>query len=318
MNRIKISVPSKGRIITMDTKGPMVTPTYVTLDMAEAILREGHKVHYHKVDNTSEELTLDILYVLMEKEGLSPSTVSPKGELKVISVLERMGVDMSSKVDSRGSFNGRHGLMTILSQHGAVKDVDSISGVDNILDTLADWGFSRARLDSEVSGGDGDDYQPPTDMTKVILVLSSAFDMPITAFNLSEFSSPSVLPNALTLAEANVNGALQACHQFYNGSYSYDAWVHNDVLMGDLYAANIDKVYVLGNSDHTALKNEYDTWNMENFNNDVYVIGAEDTDIARWVAYSGRTPEYDNGDNPTFMGASILVAPPLTDEDIPK
>lgn len=40
MDRIKISVPMGGRVITLDRNGPIVTPEIVNLKTAEAILRE--------------------------------------------------------------------------------------------------------------------------------------------------------------------------------------------------------------------------------------------------------------------------------------
>ena len=140
MDRIKISVPMGGRVITLDRNGPIVTPEIVNLKTAEAILREGHKVYYYKTDGTSEELTLPALYVLMEAEQMVPTMSLLAGEAKVKSVLTRLGVNYETHLDSNGSFGGREGLAKILSTVGTVKSVDSVSGVDNMLDTLAYWG----------------------------------------------------------------------------------------------------------------------------------------------------------------------------------
>ena len=59
MDRIKISVPMGGRVITLDRNGPIVTPEIVNLKTAEAILREGHKVYYYKTDGTSVEYLIE-------------------------------------------------------------------------------------------------------------------------------------------------------------------------------------------------------------------------------------------------------------------
>ena len=121
MNRIKISVPMGGRIITMGTNGPVVTPIFTDLNTAEGILREGHKVYYHKVDGTSEELTLTALYVLMEAEQMTPTITPMVGEEKVKTVLTKLGVNFASDLDSNGTLGGREGIKNILSKVSVCK-----------------------------------------------------------------------------------------------------------------------------------------------------------------------------------------------------
>ena len=110
MDRIKISVPTGGRIITLAVNGPIVTPELVNLKTVEAILREGHKVYYYKTDGTSEELTLPALYILMEAEQQIPTMSLLAGEAKIKSVLTRLGVEYETQLDSNGSFGGRDGI----------------------------------------------------------------------------------------------------------------------------------------------------------------------------------------------------------------
>jgi hypothetical protein len=243
MDRIKISVPMGGRVITLDRNGPIVTPEIVNLKTAEAILREGHKVYYYKTDGTSEELTLPALYVLMEAEQMIPTMSLLAGEAKVKSVLTRLGVNYETHLDSNGSFGGREGLAKILSTVGTVKSVDSVSGVDNMLDTLADWGFSRARLNSD------EDITPQPQ--RMLVVLSNLFNMELTAFDIVEtFSEGGWLPEALVTAGANPETyGIAACFKFAQKSYDYYGWFVSPFELDRLYAENHDKIYIIGNTD---------------------------------------------------------------------
>ena len=44
MNRIKISVPMGGRILTLGKEGPIVTPEITDLNTAEAILKKKEEL----------------------------------------------------------------------------------------------------------------------------------------------------------------------------------------------------------------------------------------------------------------------------------
>ncbi len=300
MDRIKISVPMGGRVITLDINGPIVTPEIVNLKTAEAILREGHKVYYYKTDGTSEELTLPALYVLMEAEQMIPTMSLLAGEAKDKSVLTRLGVNYETRLYLNGSFGGREGLAKILSTVGTVKSVDSVSGVDNMLDTLADWWFSRARLNSD----EGITPQPQ----RMLVVISNLFNMELTAFDIVEtFSEGGWLPEALVTAGANPETyGITACFRFAQKSYDYEGWNASPLELDRLYAENHDKIYIIGNTDEIFARGAL----LELSTNPLYditVIGAEDDNIANWVADSGLNPETYEAD--PYIGSTIVFPP---------
>ena len=300
MNRIKISVPSKGRIITMDTKGPMVTPTYVTLDMAEAILREGHKVHYHKVDNTSEELTLTALYILMEAEQMLPTTTPLVGEEKIKKILTKLGVSYIDDLDDNGTLGGKDGIKNILSRVGAVETIDSITGVDNMLDTLANWGFSRTRLNS-------DDTTVVT-KTNMLLIVSNLFDLPLTAYNLDEnFMKAGWLPEELTALGMNAETyGIAAAFKIAQKDYDFFGWQVSPLELDRIYALNCDSVYILGDMESNSLMRKINELCTDE-KYDVIVVGAEDEEFADWVGDSGLNP--GNYEADPFAGYTIVFPP---------
>lgn len=301
MNRIKISVPMGGRIITLGKNGPIVTPEITDLNTAEAILREGHKVYYYKTDGTSEELTLDALYVLMEAEQMLPTATILAGEAKVKRVLTKLGVNYADDLNANGSFGGREGLKKILSKLGSVKSVDDVTGVDNMLDTLADWGFSRVRLNEDTTS-----VVPK----RILVVVSNLFNMDLTPFNIAEtFNVANRLPEELTSLGVNPNTyGISACFKFAQKSYDYYGWQASPMALDNLYAENHDTIYLIGNTDTRLARRAL----IELDNNpeyDIVVIGAENDNVANWVADSAPNPE--NYEDDPFTGYAIVLPPRL-------
>lgn len=299
MNRIKISVPMGGRIITMGTNGPVVTPIFTDLNTAEGILREGHKVYYHKVDGTSEELTLTALYILMEAEQMTPTITPMVGEEKVKTVLTKLGVNFASDLDSNGTLGGREGIKNILSKVGPVKSIDSVTGVDNMLDTMANWGFSRARLDTE-----GDSVQA----RKILLVISNLFNMDLTEFDIAEnFIEAGWLPTTLTdLGVSPSTYGILACFAVAQKSYDYYGWQALPLELDKMYAENHTSIFLMGDTDEISLRGKL----LELSTNpayDVLVIGAEDDNIANWVVISSFYPDTFEAD--PYLGRTIVFPP---------
>lgn len=300
MDRIKISVPMGGRILTLGKNGPVVTPEITDLNTAEGILREGHKVYFHKVDGTSEELTLDALYILMEAEQMLPTTTPLVGEEKIKKVLTKLGVSYDDDLDDNGTLGGKDNLLKILSRVGTVKTVDSITGVDNMLDTLANWGFSRARLNA-----DDDALAIKINM---LLIVSNAFDMPLTEYNLDEyFSEGGWLPEELTSKGVDANGyGVGAAFAIKQKSTEYYGWQVSPYEMERIYALNCTSVYLLGNTDVVFLRGDINQVVSDPKYN-VIVIGAEDDNVANWVGDSTLNPELYEAD--PFAGYTIVYPP---------
>ena len=300
MNRIKISVPMGGRILTTGKNGHMVTPETTDLNTAEAILREGHKVYYHKVDGTSEELTLDALYILMEAEQMLPTTTPLVGEEKIKKILTKLGVNYQNNLDDNGTLGGRDGIHKILSKVGNVKTLDSVTGVDNMLDTLADWGFSRTRLNA-------DDEAPATKIN-MLLIASNAFDMPLTEYSLAEyFSEGGWLPEELTSKGVNANGyGIGAAFALKQKRDDYYGWQASPLEMEYIYALNCTSVYLFGNTDTILLREDINEIVTDPKYN-VIVVGAEGEDIANWVGDSALNPESYEAD--PFAGNTIVFPP---------
>lgn len=299
MNRIKISVPMGGRILTLGKNGPIVTPEITDLNTAEGILREGHKVYYHKVDGTSEELTLEALYVLMEAEQMTPTVAPMVGEEKIKKVLTKLGVSFVNDLDDNGTLGGKEGIKKILSKVGTVKTLDSITGVDNMLDTLADWGFSRARLND-------DGATVPTE--KIILIISTLFNMELRAFDIAEtFSEAGWLPTSLTEL-----GATAGTYGIYAGfaiaqkRYEFYGWQASPLQMDAIYAENFTSIYIMGDTDASSLRDKLIALS-NNPAYDVLVIGAEDENMANWVGDSALNPAPYETD--PYLGRTIVFPP---------
>lgn len=299
MNRIKISVPMGGRILTTGKNGPMVTPETTDLNTAEAILREGHKVYYHKVDGTSEELTLDALYILMESEQMLPTTTPLVGEEKIKKILTKLGVNYQNNLDDNGTLGGRDGIHNILSKVGNVKTMDSVTGVDNMLNTLADWGFSRTRLDSE---------DEVIVKENILLIVSDVFNMPLTPYSLDEyFVEAGWLPEELTSQGVVATGyGIGAGFTLQQKRDDYYGWQVSPLEMERIYALNCTSVYLYGNTDTIVLRGDINQIVTDPKYN-VIVVGAEGEDIANWVGDSALNPESYEAD--PFAGYTIVFPP---------
>ena len=300
MNRIKISVPMGGRILTLGKEGPVVTPEITDLNTAEAILREGHKVYYHKVDGTSEELTLEALYILMEAEQMLPTTTPLVGEEKIKKILTKLGVSYINDLDDNGTLGGKDGIKNILSRVGTVKTVDSITGVDNMLDTLADWGFSRTRLNS--------DDTTVVAKTNMLLIVSNLFDLPLTAYNLDEyFVEAGWLPEELTSLGMNAETyGIAAAFKIKQKDYDFFGWQVSPLELDRIYALNCDSVYILGDTESNSLMRKINEL-CTDAKYDVIVVGAENEEFADWVGDSGLNP--GNYEADPFAGYTIVFPP---------
>lgn len=297
MNRIKISVPKNGRILTLGIDGPVVTPIIVELTVAEAILRECHKVNYHKVDGSSEELTLQSLYILMDAEQLTPAKGDDlKGEKKIKTILGKLGVT-NIPVDANGSLGGVEGLKPLLSQYGTVKSTDSITGVDNMLDTLADWGFNRNRLDADET----------TVAEKIVLVISNLFNQEFAAFAMSNFNELDWLPESMTSVGMNpTTYGMSATFRFAQKADDFYGWQASPAELERLYATDYNSIYIIGDTDTSALRDKVIAL-VNNKAYDITVIGAEDENVANWVADSALNPGLYETE--PFNGYAIVFPP---------
>lgn len=297
MNRIKISVPKNGRILTLGVDGPIVTPIIVELGVAEAILRECHKVYYHKVDGSSEELTLPSLYILMDAEQLTPSKGDDlKGEKKIKTILGKLGVT-NIPVDANGSIGGVDNLKTILGRYGSVKSTDSITGVDNMLDTLADWGFNRVRLNADET----------TVAEKIVLIISNLFNQELKSFDMSNFNELDWLPEEMTSIGMNpTTYGMSASFRFAQKADDFYGWQASPAELERLYSYDYKSIYIIGDTDTSSLRDKVIALS-NNTDYDITVIGAEDENVANWVADSALNPGLYETE--PFTGHTIVFPP---------